>query len=129
MKVWITLNAGLDGAVRRIIPHNGAVLAAGEFASGSGRNFPQVAWWDKDHWRGPQIEKDAVKCGGGCTYACGRVETCTPDWTAVADVRQVSKTELIFLGVGNNGTSGALWRLDTGAKTGFVYVTHSSSIF
>jgi len=120
-RVWITLNAGLDGTVQRIIPHNGAVLAAGKFTSGSGRQFPNVAWWDQQHWHGPRIEKDLVKCGAGCSNACGREETCSPTWDHVADVRQISKNELIFLAVSGN-SSADLWRLDTGAKTGFVKI-------
>jgi len=120
-RVWITLNAGLDGAVQRILPHNGAVLAAGKFTSGSGRQFPNVAWWDQGAWRGPQIEKNSVACGAGCSYACGREETCSPSWGHVLDVRQISKNELIFLAVSGNATAN-LWRLDTGAQTGFVKI-------
>jgi hypothetical protein len=119
-KNWEMMNAGLDGEVRRIQKFNGLIYVGGKFASGSGIELPHVAIWEKGRWHRPWIQKLRSQCGKGCSFVCASaVETCTPDWDYVVDMRQVSTEEIVFYGVKNGGSTGVLYSLNVVDQTGY----------
>jgi len=109
---WETLNAGLDGTVRRLISFQGQLLAAGDFATGSGLQLPGLALWDGERWSALPVNSLVGTCNAGCSAPCVST-TCSPNLASITDVRVVG-SELLILGMSTTN-QGQVWRYDAGA--------------